>query len=147
MIWLDVVRCDNGFRLVVEMAAVPRVNYPALADWLGDYPDTVALKRFRKLQLRNLLYYQAELVSLENELQMNDDLDAIAFPDATKRVTYRWSASMAEKPAAEAATTSALYRATMLKIRETLQKYSESTLFVSAYLTRTQMRLLISTSD
>lgn len=123
---------DEGtaFVLSSKMTAVPNANYPAFADWLADYPDTVALKRFRRLQLRNLLYYQAELVSLEYELQMNDDLDAQAFPDATKRVTYRWTASMAEEPVTTPVTTSAMYRATILKIRETLRKYSELSQYV-----------------
>lgn len=78
---------------------------------------------------------------------MSEDLDAQDFPDATKRVTHRWDTSMAEQPAATATTYSALYRATMLKTRETLQKYSESTQSASTYLTRGQTRLLISTSE
>ena len=69
--------------------ATQDINYTAFAKFLGSYPDILAVKRFRELQIRNLLFYQAELAHLEQELQEIEVQDVAATtikgPDDTIR--------------------------------------------------------------
>ena len=45
-----------------------KINYTAFAQFLASYPDELTLLRFRELSIRNLLFYQAELVHLARQL-------------------------------------------------------------------------------
>lgn len=44
-------------------------GYAKLASLMGAYPEVAILRRFGALNIQNLLYLQAELVHLENELR------------------------------------------------------------------------------
>ena len=111
------------------------INYTAFAQFLSSYPDELTLLRFRELSIRNLLFYQAELVHLTRQLQQLEDHDAEMHPEPEKRVNHRWTPAMAAKPR-ESRTSDAdgvtatttivdLYCEKILEIRETLTKYSE----------------------
>ncbi len=112
------------------------INYTALAQFLASYPDELTLLRFRELSIRNLLFYQAELVHLARQLQQLEDYDAEMHPEPEKRVNHRWTPAMAAKlresktsGGADGSTTTTttmdLYCEKVLEIRETLAKYSE----------------------
>ncbi|KAF2102617.1 hypothetical protein NA57DRAFT_71605 [Rhizodiscina lignyota] len=127
-----------------------KVNYAAFAEFLSTPPDELALLRFRELNIRNLLFYQAELVHLGRQLRDIEDLDARLHPEPEKRVNYRWTPAMASRPSntvahtnlssatqttaapnaqiamSAPATTADLYRDKMLEVRETLAKYNEA---------------------
>jgi len=45
------------------------LGYPKLAEHFGEHPDFASFRRFGALNSRNLLYYQAELLELEEELE------------------------------------------------------------------------------
>ena len=115
--------------------ASTKINYTAFAHFLASYPDELTLLRFRELSIRNLLFYQAELVHLARQLQQLEDYDAEMHPEPEKRVNHRWTPAMAAKPreirpsgpddASATTTTLDLYRVKILEIRETLAKYSE----------------------
>ena len=63
-------------------------GYPGLASLLGHADGFGMFKRFAALNMRNLLYMQAELLALEDELErstLNDSLD-------TSRSAYSKSA-------------------------------------------------------
>jgi hypothetical protein len=47
----------------------PLQGYTKLASLLGAHPDLAIYRRFGKLNAKNLLYLQAELVSLEERLE------------------------------------------------------------------------------
>lgn len=125
-----------------------KCNYTALASFLSAFPDVLAIKRFRELQIRNLLFYQAELAHLEAELQKIEDQDAQQKPDPSDFINFRWTPCMArEAPASTETfdcpadkessggrsgtrsreTTVSSYREKVLQIRRTLASYSKST--------------------
>ena len=45
-------------------------GYPALARIMGPYPGMSMFKRFAQLNARNLLYMQAEIIDLEQQLEI-----------------------------------------------------------------------------
>ena len=103
-----------------------RSNYTAFASFLAEFPDTLALKRFRGLQIRNLLFYQAELAHLQVELEEIEEKDA---GEASKRANYRWTPAMAQNALSteqpQVHDVSSLYGEKMLQIRTTLASYRE----------------------
>lgn len=117
-------------------------NYAAFASFLNSYPDLLAIKRFRELQIRNLLFYQAELAHLEAELHNIEAQDAAQKFDTSDHANFRWTPRMAQDgtsvttapsasdkpetpptPRASARTTSSAYCEKMLEIRRTLTKF------------------------
>lgn len=109
---------------------VPESGYTALASFLSSFPDALALKRFRELQIKNLLYYQAELAHLEMELGELEQEDASLTTSVSQRASSRWTPSMAQEtppPTTDTTRTlSSLYAEKMLQIRRTLRSYSKS---------------------
>ncbi|KAI1462259.1 hypothetical protein F4805DRAFT_452792 [Annulohypoxylon moriforme] len=109
------------------MGAV-KVNYAKLSDFLNEFPDTLAVKRFRDLQIRNLLFYQAELAHLRVELEEIEQRDFKHTTDVSAHANFRWT------PATEKdtqfpihqPTISSLYREKMLQIRSTLVSYNNA---------------------
>jgi hypothetical protein len=65
-------------------------NYAALAGFLSSFPHVLAIKRFRELQIRNLLSYQAELAHLEAELQKLEAEDSAMRSDPCDLANFRW---------------------------------------------------------
>jgi len=129
----------------VPMVSSNKSNYTALAGFLGSYPEVLAIRRFRELQIRNLLFYQAELAHLEAELQEIENHDMQRKYNPSDRVNFRWTPCMVgEKPAKMGAsdsvegcekpddplpptpreTTNSPYREKVLQIRRTLASYS-----------------------
>lgn len=63
-------------------------GYPNLAQHMASMPETSIFRSFAKLNIRNLLYMQAELVYLEQDLHMFQLEDARARRTATVRRSY-----------------------------------------------------------
>lgn len=115
------------------MMSAEKINYTAFASFLSSFPDTFAVKRFRELQIRNLLFYQAELAHLQVELEEIEQIDARNRPNGPERATFRWTPSMAKDASLFTSasiptnsTTSSLYSEKIFQIRNTLEKYSQS---------------------
>ncbi|KEZ45165.1 hypothetical protein SAPIO_CDS2614 [Scedosporium apiospermum] len=130
----------------IPMMDSKKSNYTALASFLGSYPEVLAIRRFRELQIRNLLFYQAELAHLEAELQEIENQDAQRKYDPSDRANFRWTPCMVrEKPAKTRApdcaggcqkpedpspptsreTMNSSYLEKVLQIRRTLSSYME----------------------
>jgi hypothetical protein len=112
-----------------ELPAIPLdklvAGYPKLAGLMGLFPELAILRRFGSLNMRNLLYMQAELVYLENELQECELADKYA-RSRDERTRYRsnwfWLRESARYGEGEPSRQLRL----VLKIREKLKEYSES---------------------
>ncbi|MCJ1357614.1 MAG: hypothetical protein MMC33_007610 [Icmadophila ericetorum] len=50
-------------------------GYFKLAKWMDYHPDTAIFRQFRQLQLRNLLFKQARIIELEEELKLAVELE------------------------------------------------------------------------
>ncbi|KAI2473820.1 hypothetical protein F4781DRAFT_379008 [Annulohypoxylon bovei var. microspora] len=105
-----------------------KVNYTGFTDFLSAFPDTLAVKRFRDLQIRNLLFYQAELAHLQAELGEIEQRDAKLTADASARANFRWTPAMAKDIpfSVQQPTISSLYSEKMLQIRSTLISYNNA---------------------
>ena|SRR5256885_1770 len=55
---------------------IPTPGYPKLAHHMGLFPELAIFRRFKELNCKNLLYYQAELIELEHELRKCEKADA-----------------------------------------------------------------------
>lgn len=116
------------------------VNYTPFTKFLEHHPSDFTLFRFRQLNIKNLLFYQAELAYLQRDLEDIEETDASVHAAADERVNFRW------KPLEKAASGGApsirsqgsrasspsnpsysdVYIEKVLEIRETLAKYSSS---------------------
>lgn len=62
----------------VESLSHPPAGYPQIAEFMADNPEMLMVRRFRGLNARNLLYFQAELVYIEQALLKREQEDAKA---------------------------------------------------------------------
>ena len=136
--------------MAVQAAAV-RQNYPKLASFLDQYPGVLSLRRFRTLSIQNLLYYQAEIAHLEEELLEIETLDTTPSKRQSELATFRWKpveqvratyccshSTVGQSPKTGAnspprslntvvqVTSVDLYREKFLQVRATLEKYNEA---------------------
>jgi hypothetical protein len=116
-------------------AAIPynMGSYRALASLMSTYPDVFIVRRFSELNVMNLLYLQAELAHLEQELKEIEDEDRLCEAWPRKRFATDWkSLGIGSRHKYNGCSEStiptprdSLQWQTFLKIRETLSKYSQ----------------------
>jgi len=58
----------DGIPNVEDDSTVPLGGYPKLANLIAEYPDFEAFQSFKDLNVKSLLYYQAELAELREDL-------------------------------------------------------------------------------
>ena len=104
-------------------------GYANLASLMGSHPEVAIVRRFGALNAQNLLYLQAELVALE------DDLRAIAAEDSASddrnRANYSrdwYTLSMSRNGTASDENAGKQWQI-ILRLREKLKEYSRSSLF------------------
>lgn len=95
-------------------------GYPKLAVLQGTYPQLGIYRRFATLNARNLLYYQAELVDLEERLDKETLEDLKATEEKRKSHSRDWYSL---SKTADGVPTHQWD--IMLKIREKLLQYSK----------------------
>jgi hypothetical protein len=66
-------------------------SYTSLAALMARYPEVMILRKYADLNAKNLLYYQAELASLEQELQEIEDEDRKSNALPRHQFDRRWS--------------------------------------------------------
>jgi hypothetical protein len=102
-------------------------GYPELSALMGSYPEIAIFRRFMTLNMRNVLYLQAELIHLEQELS---DICAEDKQSADPvRQSYQRSWSTLEESVRSGG--DHLQWTKFLQIRERLEKYSEDSLLTS----------------
>ena len=98
------------------------VGYPKLAAKIEIQPELAIYRRFGALNAQNLLYYQAELTDLEEQLrkqQAQDDQDPRGRKSMYAKTWYRLQESETDGDTDQLDL--------VLKIREKLKEYSEQT--------------------
>ncbi|GAW23977.1 hypothetical protein ANO14919_135560 [Xylariales sp. No.14919] len=98
-------------------------GYPRLASLMGAHPEMTAFRRFGSLNALNLLYLQAELVGLENELQKQAEADA-ASGHFENSIYHRDWQTLSESATAEGRGSTQWH--TMLKARDKLNEYNQA---------------------
>lgn len=110
-------------------------TYTKLAHLMATYPEVMILRKFSQLNAKNLLYYEAELATLEHELGAIELEDQHCEEMPRRDYATSWAAMAASGDGVNDSTTirgermmnqrDKLQWQTFLKIREQLCKYSE----------------------
>lgn len=90
-------------------------GYNEFANLIGSYPDLTIYRKFATLASKNLLYMQAELVYLENELKTISEMD---HENPEKR-----GFGVSWKALNEASGGGAVQKRIVLEIRQKLKEY------------------------
>ena len=108
-------------------------GYAKLASLMGPHPEVAILRRFGALNAQNLLYLQAELVALEDDLRTIAAEDSASDnPDLAIHSRDWYTLSKLKSGTADGEDAGRQW-ATILSIREKLKEYSSL-----AYCRRTQ---------
>lgn len=102
--------------------APPLNGYTKLASLIGAKPELAIFRRFGSLNAKNLLYLQAELVHLEQELARSAKADAESGDDERKIYDRHWK-SLAQSGFTPGGNSKQWTIA--LQIRKTLREYSK----------------------
>lgn len=102
----------------------PVPGYPTLTKLIVDYPDFEAFQSFRDLNIKSLLYYQAELEELRRDLHALEwrDYRDEPFPDS-EMCCLTYEAIMLGRNAGDESAAGMQY-AKIQRIREVLKEYS-----------------------
>lgn len=96
-------------------------GYPHLADKIGSQPRYAIFRRFGAINAENLLYLQAELTDLEKKLHEQQKADSESGHDNKSKYSLNWYWLNVSASGDDGDT----YQLDLvLKIRETLEKYS-----------------------
>jgi hypothetical protein len=96
------------------------IGYPKLAAKIEIQPELAIFRRFGALNAQNLLYYQAELVDMEEKLreqQKRDDKDLKGAKSSYAKTWYRLQESNLDGDTDQLDL--------VMKIRQTLKEYSK----------------------
>ena len=96
-------------------------GYARLASLMGTYPEVAIFRRFGALNVQNLLYLQAEITILENELRRTENAD-LESADQDRAIYGRDWQTLSDS--IDGSGDGSQWR-TFLKNRERLKEYSE----------------------
>jgi hypothetical protein len=106
------------------MEDAPQMNgYTKLASLMSAKPELAIFRRFGSLATQNLLYLQAELAHLEQELARSAKADAESGNDELKTYDRHWKSLAKSGPAPNG---NSQQWVIALQIRKTLREYSMS---------------------
>ena len=108
-------------------------NYLDLSKLMSKHPEVFILRKFSGLNVKNLLYYQAELAHLEQELGEIEDEDQLSDENPRKGYAINWKSlglgtDVKHTPQGSSALRTprdSLQWQTFLRLREVLNKYSQ----------------------
>ena len=98
------------------------IGYEPLAKLMGRHPEAAAFRRFSTLNMKNLLYYQAELVHLEVKLRTLEARDQSSKFAGRQKFCRSW---LALSHAGQLPDESGEQWRTFQRIREVLKEYSQ----------------------
>jgi hypothetical protein len=109
-------------------------TYSDLASLMASYQDVMILRKFSRLNAKNLLYYEAELACLEHELEAIEMEDKDCGETPRREYATRWATMAASAEDGDESAMAGpehgpsrrdrLQWQTFLRIREQLYKYS-----------------------
>ena len=109
-------------------------TYSDLASLMASYQDVMILRKFSRLNAKNLLYYEAELACLEHELEAIETEDKDCGERPQREYATRWATMAASAEDGDESTVAGpeqglsrrdrLQWQTFRRIREQLYKYS-----------------------
>ncbi|KAF6234304.1 hypothetical protein HO173_007498 [Letharia columbiana] len=108
-------------------------GYAKLASLMGANPEVAILRRFGAMNAQNLLYFQAELVALEDDLRYYADQDSASDDLDRKLYSECWDyLSKSDDKSSGSDERAGQQWRTMLRIREKLKEYNEALLHQTA---------------
>jgi hypothetical protein len=94
------------------------IGYPRLAGRMEQLPETAIFRRFDALNARNLLYLQAELTSIEDDLINQERSDSLDYAKRQYAVDWYWLSQSEDHGSTEQLDL-------VHKMRRTLKEYSK----------------------
>ncbi|KAI4639286.1 hypothetical protein J4E93_009465, partial [Alternaria ventricosa] len=103
-------------------------GYPMLAGRMGNMPEVAMFRRFGALNARSLLYYQAELAHLEDELQLLEAEDAKSKDGKKEKYTTNafWLNTADFRPDGELRDGDKRQRDLIVHMRHILREYNDA---------------------
>ena len=99
-------------------------GYPKLAAWMAKHPEIAIFRKFGDLQLRSLLFMQAQIVSLEEDLEILAEEDRKADPQTSpERARYDCDYQALANSMEDEESTDGLQKLKMLEICSVLKEY------------------------
>ena len=108
-------------------------TYSALSRLMSDHPEVLIIRSFSELQIRSLLYYQAELAELEAELEEIEREDCASSDVVRKNFSSHWksltatgssSLTLGDEAASQDVGSRQQWKL-VLRIRDALKEYSK----------------------
>jgi hypothetical protein len=108
-------------------------TYSALSRLMSDHPEALIIRSFSELQIRSLLYYQAELAELEAELEEIEREDCASSDAVRKNFSSHWksltatgssSLTLGDEAASQDVGSRQQWKL-VLRIRDALKEYSK----------------------
>jgi hypothetical protein len=108
-------------------------TYSALSRLMSDHPEALIIRSFSELQIRSLLYYQAELAELEAELEEIEREDCASSDVVRKNLSSHWksltatgssSLTLGDEAASQDVGSRQQWKL-VLRIRDALKEYSK----------------------
>ncbi len=96
-------------------------GHDRLASFMGMFPEAAIFRRFATLNAKNILYLQAELLSLEKELNSAAEDDARSTSERRREYSRRWKLLSSGSDDSDG---NPQQWKTFMKIRTTLNEYS-----------------------
>lgn len=115
------------------VSAIP-LGYPALAENIGRYASLACFRRFAALNARNILYFQAELLELEEKLGEVEIMDQELWKSGSRNnyaASWYWLGGEGENDPNK-------YQLRLImRLRELLHQYSQSPFLIQGCLAHT----------
>lgn len=96
-------------------------GYSQIANFMSKHPDAALFSRFSDINLQNILYLQAEISGLREDLRQREARNQDASSEGTKSAAFNWYA-LSEVPDHDDPSESQWDK--FLKLRQLLKQYS-----------------------
>lgn len=118
---------------IINIDDIPRNGYSKLASLMGRHPEVAILRRFSTLNVRNLLYLQAELVHLEHQLALCTKADLESRDQDRVEYDRDWYAlSSSGQAVRDRSDGDGEQWRIVMEIRKVLKEYSKRLVYIKA---------------
>lgn len=115
----------NNLDLEAQSAGRGIAGYDLMGKLMGEYPETAIFRSFCSFSAENLLYLQAELVALENELRDAQREDQTSTHIERRRYAVNWARLSGSLDAEASHQDDGTQWAIVLEMRSKMREYRE----------------------
>ncbi|KAJ8131005.1 hypothetical protein O1611_g2619 [Lasiodiplodia mahajangana] len=119
------VMVQNTSSTTVDLDSLEAGGYTRLAEYMGQQPQLAIFRRFGTLANANLLYLQAEITDLENQLEFTQEQDNQANDDARQKYFQSWY-QLSDSASLEAGSPEREQYELIMKLRDLMARYHQA---------------------